>query len=214
MLFSLDTMSLFVVTSVVLGLAPGPDNIFILTQSALTGRKTGLIVTLGLCTGILIHTMLVAVGVSVIFRTSEIAFTLLKIAGASYLTYLAWQAFKAKASDLEEGEAKASRLKWHRLYMRGIIMNVTNPKVAIFFLAFLPQFADPLRGSMTLQLLLLGIVFDIVTLFVFSLIALGAGYLGEWLKKRRIAQLAINYVAGTIFLALALRLVTTKFSKT
>lgn len=213
MLFSLDTMSLFVVTSVVLGLAPGPDNIFILTQSALTGRKTGLIVTLGLCTGILIHTMLVAVGVSVIFRTSEIAFTLLKIAGASYLTYLAWQAFKAKASDLEEGEAKASRLKWHRLYMRGIIMNVTNPKVAIFFLAFLPQFADPLHGSMTLQLLLLGIVFDIVTLFVFSLIALGAGYLGEWLKKRRIAQLAINYVAGTIFLALALRLVTTKFSK-
>ena len=214
MLFSLDTMSLFVVTSIVLGLAPGPDNIFILTQSALTGRKTGLIVTLGLCTGILIHTMLVAVGVSVIFRTSEIAFTLLKIAGASYLAYLAWQAFKAKASDLEEGEAKASRLKWHRLYMRGIIMNVTNPKVAIFFLAFLPQFADPLRGSMTLQLLLLGIVFDIVTLFVFSLIALGAGYLGEWLKKRRIAQLAINYVAGTIFLALALRLVTTKFSKT
>ncbi|WP_321338220.1 LysE family translocator [uncultured Cohaesibacter sp.] len=214
MLFSLDTMSLFVVTSVVLGLAPGPDNIFILTQSALTGRKTGLIVTLGLCTGILIHTMLVAVGVSVIFRTSEIAFTLLKIAGASYLAYLAWQAFKAKASDLEEGEAKASRLKWHRLYMRGIIMNVTNPKVAIFFLAFLPQFADPLRGSMTLQLLLLGIVFDIVTLFVFSLIALGAGYLGEWLKKRRIAQLAINYVAGTIFLALALRLVSTKFSKT
>ena len=214
MLFSLDTMSLFVVTSVVLGLAPGPDNIFILTQSALTGRKTGIIVTLGLCTGILIHTMLVAVGVSVIFRTSEIAFTLLKIAGASYLAYLAWQAFKAKASDLEEGEAKASRLKWHRLYMRGIIMNVTNPKVAIFFLAFLPQFADPLHGSMTLQLLLLGIVFDIVTLFVFSLIALGAGYLGEWLKKRRIAQLAINYVAGTIFLALALRLVTTKFSKT
>ena len=214
MLFSLDTMSLFVVTSVVLGLAPGPDNIFILTQSALTGRKTGLIVTLGLCTGILIHTMLVAVGVSVIFRTSEIAFTLLKIAGASYLAYLAWQAFKAKASDLEEGEAKASRLKWHRLYMRGIIMNVTNPKVAIFFLAFLPQFADPLHGSMTLQLLLLGIVFDIVTLFVFSLIALGAGYLGEWLKKRRIAQLAINYVAGTIFLALALRLVTAKFSKT
>lgn len=214
MLFSLDTMSLFVATSVVLGLAPGPDNIFILTQSALTGRKTGLIVTLGLCTGILIHTLLVSVGVSVIFRTSEIAFTLLKIAGASYLAYLAWQAFKAKASDLEEGEAKASRLKWHRLYMRGIIMNVTNPKVAIFFLAFLPQFADPLNGSMTLQLLLLGIVFDIVTLFVFSLIALGAGYLGEWLKKRRIAQLAINYVAGTIFLALALRLVTTKFSKT
>ncbi len=214
MLFSFETLGLFIVTSAVLGFAPGPDNIFILTQSALSGRKVGLVVTLGLCTGILVHTMLVAVGVSVIFRTSEIAFTLLKIAGASYLAYLAWQAFKAKASDLEEGEAKASRLKWHRLYMRGIIMNVTNPKVAIFFLAFLPQFADPLRGSMTLQLLLLGIVFDIVTLFVFSLIALGAGYLGEWLKKRRIVQLAINYVAGTIFLALALRLVTTKFSKT
>lgn len=214
MLFSLDTMSLFVVTSVVLGLAPGPDNIFILTQSALSGRKTGLIVTLGLCTGILIHTLLVSVGVSVIFRSSEIAFTLLKVAGASYLAYLAWQAFKAKASDLEEGEAKASRLKWHRLYIRGIIMNVTNPKVAVFFLAFLPQFADPSNGPISLQLMILGVIFDLVTLLVFTLIAFGAGYLGDWLKRTKGAQTAINYIAGTIFLALALRLVTAKFSKT
>ena len=212
MLFSLDAMGLFIMTSVVLGLAPGPDNIFILTQSALTGRKTGLVVTLGLCTGILIHTTLVAVGVSVIFRTSEIAFTLLKVAGASYLAYLAWQAFRAKASSLDDSDASEPKLKMHRLYMRGIIMNVTNPKVAIFFLAFLPQFADPSHGSMTLQLLLLGFIFDIVTLFVFSLIALGAGYLGDWLRKSRFAQRMINYVAGTIFLALAVRLVTTKFA--
>lgn len=212
MLFSLDTMGLFIMTSIVLGLAPGPDNIFILTQSALTGRKTGLIVTLGLCSGILIHTMLVAVGVSVIFRTSEVAFTLLKLAGASYLTYLAWQAFRTKASSLEDGEAATPKLKMRRLYMRGIIMNVTNPKVAIFFLAFLPQFADPSHGSMTLQLLMLGVIFDIVTLFVFALIALFAGYLGDWLRNQQGAQRMINYVAGTIFLALAIRLVTTKFA--
>ncbi len=206
-------MGLFIVTSAVLGLAPGPDNIFILTQSALSGRKTGLVVTLGLCTGILIHTLLVSVGVSVIFRTSEIAFTLLKVAGASYLAYLAWQAFRAGASDLGAGNGKEIKLDARRLYIRGIIMNVTNPKVAVFFLAFLPQFADPANGPISLQLMILGVIFDLVTLLVFTLIAFGAGYLGDWLKRTKGAQIAINYIAGTIFLALALRLVTAKFSK-
>nr|WP_321462385.1 LysE family translocator [uncultured Cohaesibacter sp.] len=212
MLFSFDVMGLFIVTSAVLGLAPGPDNIFILTQSALSGRKAGLIVTLGLCTGILIHTMLVALGVSVIFKSSEIAFTLLKIAGASYLAYLAFQAFRAGASDLEGDDGQAQTLHVRRLYIRGIIMNITNPKVAIFFLAFLPQFADPSRGPLSVQLLILGVVFDLVTLIVFTFICLGAGYIGEWLKKTRIAQIAINYIAGVIFLGLAVRLVTVKFS--
>nr|WP_319483668.1 LysE family translocator [uncultured Cohaesibacter sp.] len=212
MLFSFETLGLFIVTSAVLGLAPGPDNIFILTQSALSGRKVGLVVTLGLCTGILVHTMLVAVGVSVIFRTSEIAFTILKLAGASYLAYLAFQAFRAGASELGSEKGKPTTLNMRRLYMRGILMNVTNPKVAVFFLAFLPQFADPSRGAVSLQLFMLGIIFDIVTLMVFTVISLGAGYLGDWLRKTRGAQIALNYIAGTIFLALAFRLVTTRFS--
>ena len=167
---------------------------------------------LGLCTGILIHTVLVSLGVSVIFRTSEIAFTLLKVAGASYLAYLAWQAFRAKPSDLTPNEQGGCRMEARRLFVRGIIMNVTNPKVAIFFLAFLPQFADPSKGAVSLQLIILGVVFDMVTLIIFSLIALGAGFIGDWLKKTAMAQRVINYVAGSIFLALALRLVTTKFA--
>ena len=212
MFISLDTLGVFILTSAILGLAPGPDNIFILTQSALSGRKAGLTVMLGLCTGILIHTVLVSLGVSVIFRTSEIAFTLLKVAGASYLAYLAWQAFRAKPSDLTLNEQGGSRMEARRLFVRGIIMNVTNPKVAIFFLAFLPQFADPSKGAVSLQLIILGVVFDMVTLIIFSIIALGAGFIGDWLKKTAMAQRVINYVAGSIFLALALRLVTTKFA--
>ena len=148
-----DVILLFVTASVALAFAPGPDNIFVLTQSALYGRKTGLLVTLGLCTGLLVHTSAVALGVAAIFQSSLLAFSLLKLAGALYLLYLAVQAFRASAAALETNGSE--ELSWRGLYTRGIFMNITNPKVAIFFLALLPQFADPARGAITVQMLLL-----------------------------------------------------------
>ncbi|WP_350333410.1 LysE family translocator [Coralliovum pocilloporae] len=199
-----EVMSLFVIASLALAAAPGPDNIFVLTQSALYGRPAGLAVTAGLCTGLLVHTCLVTIGVAAIFQTSELAFTLLKIAGAGYLLYLAWQAFRAGASDLTDPEAE--RLSLRKLYLRGIIMNVTNPKVGIFFLAFLPQFADPARGSVGIQMLLLGAIFLLVTFPTFSLVAWCAGFLGNWLKQSTRAQIIMNRVAGLIFVGLATRL--------
>ena len=156
MLIPFETLTVFIAAAVALGFAPGPDNIFVLTQSALYGRKAGIVVTLGLCTGLLVHTAAVAFGVAVLFQTSELAFTALKLIGAAYLLYLAWGAFRAGKSNLETGETEAKGVRLTHLYLRGIIMNITNPKVAIFFLAFLPQFADPSRGSLTLQLLLVG----------------------------------------------------------
>ena len=199
-----DVILLFVTASVALAFAPGPDNIFVLTQSALHGRKNGLLVTLGLCTGLLVHTSAVALGVAAIFQSSLLAFNLLKLAGALYLLYLAVQAFRASASALE---AKGSEgLSWRGLYTRGIIMNITNPKVAIFFLAFLPQFADPARGSITVQMLLLGGLFIVSTLIVFGTVAWFAGYIGEWLQRSARAQVVMNRIAGTVFVALALRL--------
>ncbi|WP_298832793.1 LysE family translocator [uncultured Piscinibacter sp.] len=199
-----ETLGLFFVASVALGLAPGPDNLFVLTQSALHGRVAGLLVTLGLCTGLLVHTAAVALGVAAIFKTSPLAFTLLKAAGAAYLLYLAWMTLRAPPMPLDGSGPPA--LGARQLYARGIVMNVTNPKVTIFFLAFLPQFTDPARGSPTLQVLLLGAVFMLSTLLVFGSIAWAAGFIGERLRRSARAQLAMNRIAALVFAALALRL--------
>ena len=201
---SLETLSVFIAASVALALAPGPDNIFVLTQSALHGRLAGLCVTIGLCTGLLAHTAAVAIGVAAIFATSALAFNLLKILGAAYLLYLAWQAFRAGKAPMPVGET--AEIKYRRLYARGVIMNITNPKVAIFFMAFLPQFADPARSDLTLQLLLLGAVFMMTTLLVFGSIAWFSGILGDRLRASPRAQVVLNRVAGLVFTALAIRL--------
>ena len=202
----LDALATFFAASVVLGLAPGPDNIFVLTQSALYGRKKGICVTLGLCTGLIVHTAAVAFGVAAVFQASAVAFTALKIAGALYLAYLAWQAFTAPASVLEGDRSGPVTLG--RLYRRGIIMNVANPKVSIFFLAFLPQFAVPENGPVAAQIMVLGLIFILVTLLVFSGIALVAGSLGQWLNRSSRAQTILNRVAGTVFAGLAVKLAT------
>ncbi|MBN9669776.1 LysE family translocator [Roseibium aggregatum] len=199
-----DILTVFFTAAVALGLAPGPDNLFVLTQSALYGRRAGLIVTLGLCTGLVVHSCAVALGVAAIFKTSELAFTLLKIVGAGYLLYLAFQAFRAGKSDLST--QKGAELPPASLYRRGIVMNVTNPKVALFFLAFLPQFADPARGSVPVQILLFGGLFILATVLVFGGIALSAGALGDVLKRSPQAQIWLNRLAGVVFVGLALRL--------
>ena len=164
--------------------------------------------TLGLCTGLAAHTTAVALGVAAVFQSSAIAFTVLKLAGAGYLLYLSWQAFRASAMKIStEGGGRIGRWK---LYRRGVIMNIANPKVSIFFLAFLPQFADPDRGPLTLQLIALGGVFIAATLLVFGSAAVLAGILGRWLSQSDRAQRIMHRVAGAVFAGLALKLVTTE----
>ena len=203
-----ELLSVFFVAAVALGLAPGPDNIFVLTQSALHGRVAGLLVTLGLCTGLVAHTIAVAFGVAALFAASATAFTALKLLGGAYLLYLAWQALKAGKSALS-GDAHGEPTPW-QLYRRGIVMNITNPKVAIFFLAFLPQFADPDNGPLAPQLLVLGSVFILATILVFGSVAWSAGLLGDWLKRSPTAQVVLNRLAALIFFGLAIRLVATE----
>ena len=203
-----ETSTTFFLASLLLALVPGPDNIFVLTQSALQGKSAGIDVTLGLCTGLIVHTTAVAFGVAVIFRTSAIAFTVLKSLGACYLLYLAWKAFRAAATSTSVG--KGSEAPSAKLYQRGIIMNITNPKVSIFFLAFLPQFADPGRGSLTVQLILLGGIFIIATILVFGGIAVLAGTLGGWLNRSAKTRQTMNRIAGGIFVGLALKLLTSQ----
>lgn len=199
-----DILLLFISASLALAVAPGPDNLFVLSQSALFGSRSGLLVTLGLCTGLLLHIAAATLGVAAILQTSPLAFNLLKAVGAAYLVLLAVQAFRAGAAGLEAGSHSASGAR--ALYFRGIIMNVTNPKVALFFLAFLPQFTDGARGSVALQMLLLGSFFMVSTLLVFGAVACFAGYLGDRLQRSDALQKTLNRVAGAIFIGLAVRL--------
>ena len=199
-----NSIAVFFVASVLLGIAPGPDNIFVLAQSVMHGPRAGFTVTMGLCTGLVVHTLMVTLGVAALFQASEVAFTSLKLIGAIYLFYLAWQAFRAPVSSMKPaGTAVAG---FWRLYRRGIIMNVTNPKVSIFFLAFLPQFADPSKGLLGLQLILLGMIFIFATLLVFGGVSLVAGTVGGWMARSNSAQRVLNWTAGTVFAGLAVRL--------
>lgn len=203
-----ESLLVFFFTSILLCVAPGPDNLFVLTQSAMYGRRSGMLVTLGLCTGLLFHTCAVALGIAVIFQTSEQAFFLLKMIGAMYLLYLAWQAFRASVVSIEDGVS--STLTQAALYRRGIFMNVTNPKVSVFFLAFLPQFASPENGALVPQFLLLGAIFIVATLIVFGSIAIAAGTVGSWLGKSARAQRMLNQVSALVLVALAMKLLSTR----
>lgn len=203
-MISLETSLAFFSVSVLLALTPGPDNVFVLLQSAMRGRLAGMLVVLGLCTGLLVHTSAVALGLAALFAASALAFTVLKFVGAAYLAYLAWQAFRAPAG-VEEG-GRAEPMSGRQMYLRGIIMNITNPKVAIFFLAFLPQFANPEKGDLVLQIMSLGGIFIIATLLVFGAIAYFSGAFGALLQRSARAQLILNRLSGMVFLGLAARL--------
>ena len=207
-MLSIEATITFFAASILLGLSPGPDNLFVMTQSALHGRSAGLVVMLGLCTGLIGYSLAVALGVAVIFQTSAVAFSVLKLIGAGYLLVLAVKAFRASAAKIAGGPGGDASFR--KLYGRGIIMNITNPKVSIFFLAFLPQFADPSRGPLALQLLLLGGLFILSTILVFGAIATLAGTLGQWLNRSDRVQKNMNKLAGVVFLGLALKLIVTE----
>jgi threonine/homoserine/homoserine lactone efflux protein len=202
----LSILLLFLPVSVALTLAPGPDIVFLVTQGSSRGPKAGLATALGLAAGNLVHTLAAVLGISVIFQTSELAFEGLKVAGALYLLYLAWQALRRRKEGV--GLSRADEATGTALFMRGVLMNVLNPKVALFFLAFLPQFVNPEAGPVWSQMLVLGVIFTLQVVFVFGVIGLAAGVIRERLIAGRMGALArwSPYLVAGIFIALALRL--------
>lgn len=193
----------FITTSVLLAIAPGPDNIFVLTQSTLYGKRAGILITLGLCTGLIFHTSLVALGIATLLQTTTWAFDALKTIGAFYLLILALQIWKAP---LQQLAGEGAVLDDATLFVRGIIMNMTNPKVSIFFLAFLPQFADADHGSVASQIFLLGALFGVVSMMIFSGIAAVAAQLGHLLQQKPQTQLYLNRLTALILALLSLKL--------
>ena len=207
-ILSTETIITFVAASVVLSLVPGPDNIFVMSHSALKGWRIGFYTTLGLCTGLIGHTVLVAIGVSVIFQTSAIAFNGLKIIGAFYLLYLAWLSVQNKELNLGGTDKDSTNRSY---YLTGVVMNLTNPKVALFFLVFLPQFVNTSNDNVSIQIFLLGLLFILSALFVFTSIAYLASFLEDILKQSKTVNKNLNILAALIYFALAINLFFVNF---
>lgn len=201
----------FFTASVLLALSPGPDNVFVLIHSSMYGPKSGLIVTVGLCSGLVVHTTVVALGIATLFKTSALTFMFLKVIGALYLLILSWQSFRASAGSNHQYHDCRS-VKFFKLYRRGVIMNVTNPKVSIFFLAFLPQFTSSDYGLLLPQFFTLGGLFILATILVFGVISVLSSFLSRYLNSSAKLQRVMNRIAGLVFAGIALKLVLIKYN--
>lgn len=199
-------LALFFAASLALIATPGQDNIYILTRGIAQGRFAALVSAWGVCAGLFVHTAFTAAGLSAILASSALAFSVVKYAGAAYLVYLGLRMILSREGlAISEGDGARSA-SMRTVFLQGVASNVLNPKVALFFLAFLPQFASAGAGEAHLQLLFLGLLFVASTLVVTTLLALFCGIVGDWLKDRLSMADAIGKAAGGILVALGVRL--------
>jgi threonine/homoserine/homoserine lactone efflux protein len=197
------TLALFMAASLALAVVPGPAVLYIVAQSVDQGRLAGLVSASGIATGGLVHVVAATIGLSSLLASSATAFTIVKYAGAAYLIFLGVRRLTTREQQLEEEVGRSPRTR-RRLFADGVIVNVLNPKTALFFLAFLPQFVDPDAGSAWLQILALGLVFVAIAFCSDSLWALAAGTLGSWLRRSRWYLGVKRWVTGTVFVGLGL----------
>ena len=207
-ILEIGTFFYFLTASILLTLAPGPDIMYLLTKSLSSGAKCGIILALGLVSGIIFHTFLVVVGVATFIQNSATAQLLLKIFGATYLLFLAFNAFKSARRGAEISMQKSdAHTNFFELYRRGVLMNVLNPKVLLFFLAFLPQFVNLKSDSATLQIILLGITFAFQAFVIFSSIAIFAGRVRKLILQKKNLGTILAYVEATVLFLIAVTLI-------
>jgi threonine/homoserine/homoserine lactone efflux protein len=199
------SLGLYVAASLALIATPGQDMLYVITRSLAQGRVAGLCSALGVCLGILVHTALAALGVGAILHASEMLFLALKLAGAAYLVYLGLRLVLSRESVRIEGLGDG-RLSPLALIRQGVLSNVTNPKIVLFFFAFLPQFVDPASAHPTRQLVFLGVLYAVLALPVKSAVALAAGSLSERALRNPAALRWMNRASGAVLIALGLRL--------
>lgn len=193
----------FIIASTALAISPGPDNIYVLTQSIVNGKKYGFATVAGLMSGCFVHTTLVAFGVSVIIKQSDVLFFVIKLFGALYLFFLAYRVFKSDAAVQLTSET-VEKKSLGQLYKQGFIMNVLNPKVSIFFLAFFPGFLFSKTISNVLQFYVLGILFVITGILVFGSIAVLAGAISNHLKKNSKVSVILKWLQISVFIGIGI----------
>ncbi len=202
----IDHLLAFLAASALITLAPGPDNLMVLSQSLSRGRSAGLGLALGCALGCLTHTLWATLGVSAVLASSPTWFTVLKLAGSAYLVWLGIGALRSPGARLGAAPAQQPAEAWWRYLRRGFIANAINPKVGLFFLAFMPQFVDPAAGHAALQMIVLGGIFVAQTIVIFGAIALAAGRFGAALRRRPSVGRWLDRLTGVVFIGLAARL--------
>jgi threonine/homoserine/homoserine lactone efflux protein len=198
-----STFALFVTAALVLLIVPGPSVLYIVARSVEEGRTAGLISVLGVQTGALVHIAFAALGVSAILASSAVAFSVVKWLGAAYLVWLGLKRIFGR--DDEENDVAVEPEQLSRVFSQGVIVNTLNPKTALFFLAFLPQFVDPARGAAWTQIMLLGAIFVTVALCTDGLYALLSGTAGRWLQRKSesaAVRRGQRFVSGGFLIAL------------
>ncbi len=187
---------LFVTAAAVLIATPGPNFIYILTRGATQGRRAALLAVVGLCCGVVMHTTVTALGLSAILRTSAALFTIVKFVGGGYLIYLGIRAF---LTDGTLTQTQPTVLPSTAIVRQSITVSITNPRAALFFLTFLPQFADPARGAVALQMLFLGGLYMLLTLGIYGTVAYFSGTLGDWLLREQTMARRFRWLTASMF---------------
>lgn len=197
----IESLISFSIATLFLALTPGPDNLYVIAQSLANGTKSGIATTIGLISGCIVHTTLLAFGVSAIIATSETIFYGLKIIGACYLLFLAYKVFRSNSHvDLKNNISKKTYLQ---LFKQGVIMNLVNPKILIFFLAFFPGFLWDEFQNTLYQFYVLGILFMTISFFVFSSLAILAGYISTALNENKNVSILLKWIQIVVFLGIA-----------
>ena len=216
-MFGVENYIGFVIAGILLNLTPGTDSMYIITRSVSQGQQAGIYSVLGIISGSLIHTLLAAFGLSVLLAQSPIAFMIVKYIGASYLCYLGFKmiTYKSeplivKALDKSKNTRVAKSLDYRQIYKQGVLTNVFNPKVALFFLAFFPQFVDPSYAYSTLSFLILGLTFTTTGLIWCLCLALLASRFSKKLRENPAIESILNKISGVVFIGLGLKLLTEK----
>lgn len=210
-MFGIENYGIFILSGIILNLTPGSDTIYILGRSLAQGKKAGIVSALGISSGCLVHTLMASIGLSIILAKSVLAFNLIKYIGAGYLVYLGIKAIMTKESVLIQTNQDRN-ISLTKIYLEGIVTNILNPKVALFFLAFLPQFIYPGNGYGPIPFLLLGLTFIATGTIWCITLALFSSYMTAKLREQRKISLLLNKITGIIFIGLGLNLLRAKVS--
>ncbi|MCC6616532.1 MAG: LysE family translocator [Anaerolineae bacterium] len=195
-----SNLSLFLAASFILLITPGPNVMYVITRSIDQGRSAGLTSVLGVEVGDAVHVMGAILGVSTILLASALAFDIVKYLGAAYLIFIGLRTLLSRPN--EDMSGAVSQASTRHIFTNAVVVAIFNPKTALFFIAFLPQFVEPMRGNVPLQMLVLGVIFLLMATTTNSLYALAAGAAGRWLRGNRLFTRVQRYVAGTVYVAL------------
>jgi threonine/homoserine/homoserine lactone efflux protein len=195
---------IFIITSILIILTPGQDMILVMSRSISQGQKAGVITALGVCFGLLGHTLLATFGLGALLITSEFLFDLIKLIGAAYLIYIGYQLLSSKNPKLAMKDLPKTSYK--KMFLQGALTNIMNPKIAIFYFSYLPQFVNYDTNNQALQLLILGLTYAILTFFIKAPIGFISGLLSIWIKSRPSVLAYMNKTSGIVFIVLGLKL--------